>query len=185
SHLEETPDAKSEGFQGMEIYNRHTDAKDEAAFDKYFRDAMKNPAEWSSLAKRQSLYPDEVFGAGTDYWPSLFAMWDKEVASHPFTGIAANDSHKNQTYNGVTFDPYDVSFRSVSTHILARELTDAAIRESLRKGHAYVAHDWLCDPSGFSFTAGNNNGVYEIGDRTPMLGRTRLTASVPVAASLG
>src|SRR5262249_36529642 len=154
--LEETPDAKSEGFQGMEIYNRHTDAKDERAFDEAFRAAMRDPARWADLARLDKLYPDEVFGAGTDYWPSLFAMWDKEIANHPFTGIAANDSHKNQTYNGVTFDPYEVSFRSVSTHILAMELTSAAIRESLRKGRVYVAHDWLCDPAGFSFAAINN-----------------------------
>jgi acetyl esterase/lipase len=184
SHLEETPDAKSEGFQGMEIYNRHTDAKDEQAFDEYFRAAMKDRAKWGELARLEALYPDEIFGAGTDYWPSLFAMWDRESAAHPFTGIAANDSHKNQTYNGVTFDPYEVSFRSVSTHILAMELTPAAIRDSLRKGRAYVAHDWLCDPTGFAFVAGNNNGVYNVGDRAPMIARTRLSAQTPVRANL-
>src|SRR5262249_34988048 len=54
SHLEETPGAKSEGFQGMEIYNRHTDAKDEKEFDEYFRAAMKDPAQWASLAKREA-----------------------------------------------------------------------------------------------------------------------------------
>jgi acetyl esterase/lipase len=184
SHLEETPNANAEGFQGMEIYNRHTDAKDEPAFDEYFRAAMKDPAKWAELARLDRLYPDEVFGAGTDYWPTLFAMWDKESASHPFIGIAANDSHKNQTYNGVTFDPYEVSFRSVSTHILAMELTPAAIRNSLRQGRAYVAHDWLCDPAGFAFVAINNNGVYNIGDRAPMLTRTRLSAQAPVSTNL-
>jgi acetyl esterase/lipase len=184
SHLEETPDATGEGFQGMEIYNRHTDAKDEKAFEEYFLAAIKNPAEWSSLARREDTYPDEIFGAGTDYWPEIFAKWDRESATHPFTGIAANDAHKNQTYNGVTFDPYEVSFRNVSTHILARELSDAAIRESLRAGRAYVAHDWLCDPSGFTFVAGNNNGVYDMGDRVPMLARTRLVAELPIAANV-
>jgi acetyl esterase/lipase len=184
SHLEETPDAKSDGFQGMEIYNRHSDAKDEKAFDDYFRAAIKNPVEWATLAKREAAYPDEIFGAGTDYWPSFFAYWDRETSAHPFTGIAANDSHQNQIFNGVTFDPYEVSFRSVSTHILARELTEAAIRESLRAGRVYVAHDWLCDPTGFSFVANNNNGVYDMGDRTPMIARTRLQATLPVAASL-
>jgi acetyl esterase/lipase len=184
SHLEETPNARSEGFQGMEIYNRHTDEKDERAFEKYFRAAMTDPAKWADLARLEGLYPDEVFGAGTDYWPSLFAMWDKEIAAHPFTGIAANDSHKNQTYLGVTFDPYEVSFRNVSTHILAIGLTPEALRESLRKGRAYVAHDWLCDPTGFSFSAINNNGVYNVGDRAPMLARTRLSALSPVKANL-
>jgi hypothetical protein len=184
SHLEETPDAKPDGFQGMEIYNRHTDAKDEKAFDDYFRAAMKNPAEWAKLAKREASFPDEVFAAGTDYWPTLFAKWDLESAAHPFTGIAANDSHQNQVFSGVMFDPYEVSFRSVSTHILARELTDSAIREALRSGRVYVAHDWLADPTGFSFVAGNNNGVYDMGDRAPMIARTRLVANVPVAANL-
>jgi hypothetical protein len=126
SHLEETSDAKSEGFQGMEIYNRHTDAKDEKSFDDYFRAAMKNPAEWAKLSKREAAYPDEVFAAGTDYWPLFFTRWDQETAAHRFTGIAANDSHQNQIYNGVTFDPYEVAFRNVSTHILSRDLTDPA-----------------------------------------------------------
>src|SRR6185295_6300751 len=142
SHLEETPDAKSDGFHGMEIDNRHTDTRDEAAFDDYFRRAMKDPVEWASVAKRYSSFPDEFFAAGTDYWPALFARWDQESATKPFTGIAANDAHKNQTYNGVTFDPYEVAFRNLSTHILARELTAAAVRESLIAGRAYVAHDW-------------------------------------------
>jgi acetyl esterase/lipase len=184
SHLEETPDAKSDGFAGMEIYNRHSDAKDEKAFDDYFRAALKNPSEWASLAKREAAYPDEIFGAGTDYWPSFFARWDQETAAHPFTGIAANDSHQNQIFNGVTFDAYDVSFRSVSTHILALELSDGAIRESLRAGRAYVAYDWLCDPTGFNFVANNNNGIYDMGDRVPMIARTRLQAALPVAANI-
>jgi len=32
------------------------------------------------------------------------------------------------------------------------------VRESLRRGHAYVAHDWLCDPTGFSFVALTDRG---------------------------
>ena len=184
SHLEETPQAKGDGFQGMEIYNRHTDAKDEKAFDEYFRSAMKDSAQWASLARREAAYPDEIFAAGTDYWPALFQKFDEETSARVFTGIAANDAHKNQTYNGVTFDPYEVSFRSVSTHLLARELTDGDVRESLRNGRAYVSHDWLCDPTGFSFTASNNNGVYDMGDRAPFIARTRLVANLPLTASV-
>jgi acetyl esterase/lipase len=184
SHLEETPDASSAGFQGMEIYNRHTDATDEKAFEEYFRAAIKNPAEWSKLAANESKYPDEIYAAEQDYWPLLTGRWDKEIATHPFAGIAANDAHKNQTYNGVTFDPYDVSFRFVSTHILALEHSDTAIRDSLRKGRVYVAHDWLCDPTGFTFVASNNYGIYDLGDRVPMLPNTRLNARLPLAAHL-
>jgi acetyl esterase/lipase len=184
SHLEETPDAKGDGFDGMEIYNRHTDAKDEKEFEDYFKKAMKDPAEWAKLVEKQAKYPDEVFGAQTDYWPTIFAMWDKELAKHPFPGINANDSHKNQIYNGTVFDPYAVSFLSDTTHILALEQTDRAIRDSLRKGHVYVAHDWLCDPTGFRFVATNNLGIFDIGDQVPLMNNTRLMASLPVAAKI-
>ena len=56
----------------------------------------------------------------------FLTRWDNELAAHPFTGVAANDAHQNQIFNGTTFDPYAVSFRHVSTHILARDLEIAA-----------------------------------------------------------
>ena len=49
------------------------------------------------------------------------------------------------------FDPYYRSFQNVSTHVFAPELTEDAIRSSLRDGHAYVSHDWMCDPTGSMF----------------------------------
>ena len=49
------------------------------------------------------------------------------------------------------FDPYYRSFLNSSTHILAPELSEGAIRAALRAGHAYVSHDWMCDPTGFRF----------------------------------
>jgi len=51
----------------------------------------------------------------------------------------------------VDFDPYYRSFRNVTTHVLAPELTEAAIRSALAQGHAFVSHDWMCDATGFSF----------------------------------
>lgn len=182
SHLEEAPEKLSTGYAGMEIYNRHADAKDEPEFYDYFKAAMKKPAEWATLVERQKNYPAEMFGAHQDYWPELFARWDKETANGPFTGIAANDAHRNQVYQGTAFDPYEISFRDVSTHILATELTEPAIRKSLREGRAYVAHDWLCDPTGFYFGAQNNLGVYEMGDKIPHAGTTKLIAFLPIAA---
>jgi acetyl esterase/lipase len=188
SHIEERPDMSSEGFQGMEIYNRHTDATVHKEFTEYFQSAMKDPKEWKHLVAKEKEFPDELFAAGTDVLPEFLARWDKETASRPFTGIAANDAHQNQIFNGTTFDPYAVAFRHVSTHILARELTETDIRASLAAGHAYVAHDWLCDPTGFSFIAENNLGLFEMGDRIPLggllVGSTSMHASLPIPAKL-
>lgn len=184
SHLEERPDMSAEGFQGQEIYNRHTDATIHKDVYDYIRDAMKKPSEWKSLVDRLKTYPDEVFAAGTDALPQFLQRYDKETAQHHFTGVAANDAHQNNIFNGVTFDPYAVAFRFVSTHILARELTEPEIRASLAAGHVYVSHDWLCDPAGFTFFAENNLGLYDIGDEIPLQNNTRLQARLPIAAKI-
>jgi len=184
SHLEERPDMPAEGFQGMEIYNRHTDAKDHKEFNEYIQSAMKQSREWHHLVEKRKQFPDEVFAAATGPLPLFLARWDREIAVHPFTGIGANDAHQNQIFNGVTFDPYAVAFRHTSTHILARELTEPEIRSSLAAGHVYVAHDWLCDPAGFSYVAQNNLGVFDMGDTVPMLNNTHLEARFPIPAKI-
>ncbi len=184
SHLEERPDMSAEGFDGTEIYNRHADAMKDQEFIRYFQTAMKNPEEWAKITSKLKQYPDEVFNAGTDNLTIYTGRWDKEIQAHPFTGIAANDSHQNQIFNGAVFDPYAVSFLSVCTHILARELTEPAVRQSLGGGHAYVAHDWLADPTGFSLQAANNLGVFDMGDPVPLVGTTRITAQLPLEAHL-
>lgn len=182
SHIEERYDAKAEGFDGMEIYNRHTDTKDDDDFEKGFKELLLDKAKWAEFVELYKQYPDEIFGAGTDYWPEIFAKWDAEIQKKPFTGIGANDAHQNQVFNGLMIDPYEVSFRNLSTHILARELTDAAIRQSLREGHVYVSHDWLCDPKGFGFVAANNLGVFHMGDPVIVVGTTRFYVQTPIPA---
>jgi acetyl esterase/lipase len=78
----------------------------------------------------------------------------------------------------------DIGFRSMSAHYLARELSEAAVRDADEARRQYAAYDWLCDPTGFSFIAENNLGAFDIGDTVPMLSGTRLQVSVPVAAHL-
>ncbi|HEY3441143.1 MAG TPA: alpha/beta fold hydrolase [Paludibaculum sp.] len=182
SHVEGQMDASPEGWDGMEIYNRHTDAMDDADFLAMLKDATAAPAKMKAIAALFAKYPDEVFGAGCDYWPEMFSRWDKIQQERPFTGVAANDAHQNQVFNGFTLDPYPVAFRNTVTHILAREVSAPAVITSLRAGRAYVSHDWLCDPTGFAFVAVNNLGVFTMGDTAPFVGGTRLTARAPIAA---
>jgi acetyl esterase/lipase len=182
SHIEERYDASSEGFAGMEISNRHTDAVLDKSLQLYLLAAAGSPELWKKVVENFQAYPDELFGASRDYHTNIFAKWDKEIQRKSFTGVAANDAHQNQIFQGTTFDPYEVSFRNLSTHILARELAEPEIRQSLREGHVYVAHDWLCDPTGFAFAAANNLGVFTMGDSIPVVGTTRLVAVAPLAA---
>jgi hypothetical protein len=75
-----------------------------------------------------------------------------------------------------TFDPYEVSFRYVSTHLLAPEVTEAALMEALRRGRAYVAFDWMGDPSGFRYAAESGGKTVEMGGEVRAADRPRLKA---------
>jgi acetyl esterase/lipase len=183
-HVEERYDVDTEGLVGQEICNRHSDAILDKGPEFYLGTASLSSNTWQAVVEDFRAYPDELFGAGTDHRAKIFAKWDKETAKRPYTGVGANDAHQNVILKGVTFDPYEVSFRHLVTHILAQDLTEPAIRNALTNGHVYVAHDWLCDPTGFMFGAGNNLGVFTMGDSVPILGRTRVTAVTPLPAKL-
>ncbi|HKX26987.1 MAG TPA: histidinol phosphatase [Blastocatellia bacterium] len=80
------------------------------------------------------------------------------------------------------FDPYERSLSYVTTHLLMPELSESATRRALRQGRAYVAHDWLCDPTGFAFIAeknGKRTGV--MGDQVRLEPGLRLRLAAPNA----
>ena len=183
SHVEKT-NPNTDGIVGMEICHRHADAKLDKSVEGYLTAAAADTGRWESINEDFRAFPDEFFAANQEFQQEEFSTWDQETQKKPFTGIAAIDAHRSVVMKGVTFDPYEIRFRHLVTHIMAQELTEPLIREALNNGHVYVAHDWLCDPSGFVFGAVNNLGVFSMGDAAPMQGRTRLTALTPVAAKL-
>ncbi len=81
------------------------------------------------------------------------------------------------------FDPYYRSFRNVSTHVLATELTEPAIRAAIAAGHAYISHDWMCEPESVHFyTASGGDSTPELimGDEGPHKPLQKLVFEVPV-----
>ena len=84
----------------------------------------------------------------------------------------------------------------MSTHILAPELSEAALREALRAGRAYVSHDWMCDPTGFRFeliaepevipstAISARRRVALIGDAHEFTKGLQLTAAFPVSCRI-
>lgn len=84
------------------------------------------------------------------------------------------------------FDPYDRSFSYVSTHILAANLSEPDVRAALRAGHAYVAHEWLGDATGFAFIAQSRDlkiaGI--MGDEVAMRAGLKIKAEVTLACEL-
>ncbi len=53
----------------------------------------------------------------------------------------------------IDLDPYERSYRHVSTHLLMNDITRESVWDALRSGRAYVAFDWMADPTGFVYLA--------------------------------
>jgi len=150
-------------------------AEDFAGTDIFGQPAEEDPKRASSKFKQ---LPDEAFG--TDVHapaPPLPAQSVLFARTH----IPPAQITKDQD------DAYTAAFRHATTHILATELTESAIRASLAAGRAYVAHDWLCDPSGVAFFAQSYFGLFEMGDtvvHNGLTGGVTIAARLPVPASI-
>ncbi len=225
SHVEERPDWETSRLDGLEIYNLHTDLKDESEFVTWLRGSLTNPQRLSMIQQLLDRYPAEFFGSLQDYLVPVIAKWDRDLNSHDLTGIAANDCHHNQVFTikaaspdaieisiigdpprkvttqqssqvaemlkgrspgdliaRLDLDPYERSMEFVSTHILLNQLSENDVRKALKTGRAYVAHDWLCDSTGFAMITelhGRRNGV--MGDRVKLEKGLALRLEAPAA----
>ncbi len=63
----------------------------------------------------------------------------------------------------IDLDPYERSFRHVSTHLLLPAQTPEAVHEALQNSRAYVAFDWLGDPTGFVLQAETADQHWPVG----------------------
>jgi hypothetical protein len=229
SHIEERPDWDTSQLQGIEIYNHHSDIKDEALFNAWLIGSFTNSARLNEIVKALAEYPEEAFAAQQDYLANIIAKWDKDTLEHPVTGVAANDCHHNQVFTvtvvdentievgyitskptttrmttqqvaGVAeltrgrkageliakldFDIYERSMNYVNTHILAAKLDEATVRDALKRGHAYVAHDWLCDATGFAFIAEGKARQRVMGDEIKLADAMTLKVATPLVCTL-
>lgn len=224
SHTEERKDHPVDGLTGVEIYNRHYDAKRDKVSLVSLALMLTDPGQLAELEKALRLYPDEVLAFQCDYPDVYLKKWDEGTRKVRLTGVAANDCHHNQVFvvkmvdaetvllgtnvdtddkmrkltsdtrpgikemtkgrkagdilARLDFDPYYRSFRNSSTHVLAPRLDEAAVRAALKAGHAYVAHDWMGDATGFRFEATDARGqpAAGMGDEVRLSEGLRLTA---------
>jgi hypothetical protein len=80
-------------------------------------------------------------------------------------------------------DPYVRSFRHVSTHLLLNKVNETEVRQALGAGRAYVAFDWLADPTGFVYRADRGNENWPMGSEVPLDAGLRLRAEAPLNGS--
>jgi len=77
-------------------------------------------------------------------------------------------------------DPYVRSFSHVSTHLMMHSFDEAAVREALAAGRAYVAFDWMCDPTGFIFQATSGDNMHAMGSDIPLSDDLTLQSEAPL-----
>lgn len=66
-------------------------------------------------------------------------------------------------------DPYERSLHHVSTHLLMKSLDQENVWEALRGGRAYVAFDWMADPTGYVFQLEHGTERWLMGSRLPFV----------------
>ena len=230
SHIEERKDHPVNGLTGLEVCNRHWDAKQDKASLVVLAMKLTYPKQLADLEEAERLYPDELLAFQYDYPKVYLDKWDEGTKQQRLTGVAANDCHHNQilivkmvdektvllgtnvdedkqmqritsTFRPgieemtkghkpgdilvkLDIDPYFRSFRNASTHVLAQKLDESSIRSALKAGHAFVAHDWMCDATGFRFDANDASGgqVAMMGDELRLANGLKLTAKLPLPA---
>ena len=100
--------------------------------------------------------------------------------TEPIARILFGPLEPNRELFHVQLDPYERMARYVNTHVLAHELSEPEVLDSLRAGRAFIGFDMIADSSGFRWWA--NDGATEIamGESGALSRRTLLHARSPL-----
>lgn len=181
---------ETSGFDGMEIYNLHADAKNINRLTLFFDGLWSYRSYPHLLWTRFYESPD----ANLRRFDELTAT---EGARRKVVAIAGNDAHANiglslRQLTGkpvleLKLDPYERSFQIVRTHVLverAQPLDEENLLDALARGHAYVSFDILCDASGFRFHATNDAEQKLMGEEIALSSGVRLEVETPVKSRI-
>jgi hypothetical protein len=176
---------ETSGFDGMEIYNLHADAKNIKRLSLFF-DGL-----WSYRS-----YPHLLWTRFYESPDANLRRFDELTApegKRKIVAIAGNDAHANiglsladltgKPLLELKLDPYERSFQVVRTHVLverSQPLNEENLLNALARGHAYVSFDILCDASGFRFYAMNDSEQKLMGDEIALSSGVRLHVETPV-----
>ena len=95
SHIEERPDHAMDQLDGLEIYNRHYDAKVDSKGLLQLMLAMTSRKTIDEFQSKIDKFPDTTFAFQVEYPKVYIEKWDAELQKKPLTGVAANDCHHN------------------------------------------------------------------------------------------
>jgi hypothetical protein len=134
-------------------------------------DAHHNQRFRARLLESGKVQLEEAFG-------KVLARLDPE--NLPPLKAAIGDKKPGDLVFELDFDPYERSFHHVSTHLLMHEVTEDNVREALQAGRAFVAFDWIADPTGFVLRTDRGTDSWPMGSVVPFSADLRLRAEAPL-----
>lgn len=106
------------------------------------------------------------------------------IGQFPFLALLAGKSKPGDTILFIDMDPYERSFRHVSTHLWLKSFDKEGVWDALQAGRAYVAFDWICDPTGFVYQAelgdSSSKKTWPMGSKVPFQPGLKLRSIAPL-----
>lgn len=99
-----------------------------------------------------------------------------DTAKIPLLAPLRKDKKPGDILFKTQLDPYEFSLRHAGTHLLIKDVNEEEVRAALAASRAYVAFDWLADPTGFDFAASAGSRRFEMGSEVPLTAGLRLEA---------
>lgn len=115
-----------------------------------------------------------------DTSPRTLREWKLNWLTRGVARMMFGPLEPNRKLFHLQLDPYERSARFVNTHVLARELGEAAILEALRIGRVFIGFDMMADSSGFRWLATSDSGQAVMGESLVLNEGTRLRALSPL-----
>ena len=112
--------------------------------------------------------------------PNTIGEWKLNALTRLLLGTCFGPLTPGKQLFRVDFDTYDRSLRFVNTHILARNLSEKDLLESLAQGRVFVAFDMLADARGFDFAARGNGHTAVMGESIPLCEGLQLMGMSPL-----
>lgn len=133
SHIEERMDHPLDGLSGLEIYNRHYDAKRDLRGLLSLAMRMTEPEGAAELGELLQRYPDELLASQVEYPQVYLDKWDEGTRTRRLTGVAANDCHHNQVMVVKMVDADTVLLGTLVDRDESMQTFKAALRPSIRR----------------------------------------------------
>jgi len=133
SHIEERPDHPFDGLTGLEIYNRHYDAKKDLRGLLTLALRLTDPESAAELGELLREYPDELLASQVEYPEPYLVKWDEGTRTQRLTGVGANDCHHNQVMLVKMVDADTVRLGTVVDRDEAMQTVSATLRPGIRR----------------------------------------------------